>query len=87
MSEAKSNNYQQEQTIFTDLWNIYKHYKNISTEKEWEQFINETNLLFKNKYSGTSHEEMFRDLLQDIMKQLERNYQQIKRMELINEKK
>lgn len=70
----EQNTYKQEQEIFTDLWIIYKKYKNISTEKEWEDFISETNLMFKNKYSNTSHEEMFRDLFQDITKQLERNY-------------
>ncbi len=74
-----NNDYQQEQAIFTDLWNIYKKYKNISTDPEWEQYVSETNQLFVGKYKGTSHEEMFRDLLQDITKQLERNYKQVNR--------
>lgn len=79
MESKQPNDYQQEQSIFNDLWFIYKKYKNISTESEWDQFVNEIDKLFKRKYSGTSHEEMFRDLLQDITKQLERNYHQIKK--------
>jgi hypothetical protein len=74
MKQPTIDQIKQEQSIFTDLWNIYKKYCNISTESEWEQFVKETNFLSKNKYSGTTHEEMFRDLLQAIISQLERNY-------------
>ena len=70
--------YKQEQAIFTDLWTVYKKYKNISTELEWEEYVSEMDQLFKQKYKGTTHEEMFRDLLQDITRQLERNYKQAK---------
>lgn len=74
MKQPTIDQIKQEQSIFTDLWKLYKQYKYISLEPEWEQFISETDFLFKNKYSGTTHEEMFRDLLQAIISQLERNY-------------
>lgn len=68
-----NNDYKQEQAIFTDLWNVYKKYKNISTDEEWKQYVSETDQMFKEKYKGTGKEEMFRDLFTDITKQLERN--------------
>ena len=69
----------QEQSIFTDLWNIYKKYKNVSDDTEWDKYILETDLLFNNKYKGSSHEEMFRDMLLDITKQLERNQKEMRK--------
>lgn len=62
-----------EQAVFTDLWSIYKKYFHVSTDEDWDRFIQETDHLYKSKYIGTKHEAMFRDLLQDIIKQLERS--------------
>lgn len=73
MKSATLDQVKQEQAIFTDLWNIYKQYKNVQTDEEWELYLFDTNDLYASKYIGTQHEEMYRDLLQDITKQLERN--------------
>ena len=73
MESATLDQVKQEQSIFTDLWNIYKKYKYVSTTTEWEYYIYEVEQLFQSKYIGTEHEMMYRDLLQDITKQLERN--------------
>jgi hypothetical protein len=74
MKQPTIDQIKQEQSIFTDLWNIYKKYCNISTESEWEQFVDETNKLFTGKYLRTEKEQLFRDLLQSIISQLEQNY-------------
>lgn len=74
MESAKIEEVKQEQAIFTDLWNIYKKYYNASTDQEWQQFVNETDNLYKTKYKGTDHEQLFRDILSDIIKQLERRF-------------
>lgn len=79
MENKEKDNYKQEQAIFTDLWNIYKQYKNISTDEEWKKYVSETDQMFKEKYKGTDKEEMFRDLYLDITKQLERNQKEAKR--------
>ena len=63
-----------EQAIFTDLWNIYKKYANISKETEWDDFIVEMDKLFNQKYKGSEKEKMFREMLLAITNQLERNY-------------
>ena len=63
-----------EQAIFTDLWNIYKRYANISADEEWEMFVNETGRLFTEKYKGSDKEKLFYDLLLTITNQLDRNY-------------
>ena len=63
-----------EQAIFTDLWNIYKKYANISADEEWETFINETGRLFTEKYKSSDREKLFREMLLTITNQLERNY-------------
>lgn len=73
MKSATLDQVKQEQAIFTDLWNIYKQYKYIKSDEEWELYLFDTNDLYMSKYIGTQHEEMYRDLLQDITKQLERN--------------
>jgi hypothetical protein len=73
METATLDQVKQEQAIFTDLWNIYKQYKNITTDEDWKKYVAETDQLFKTKYKGTEKEEMFRDLFLDITKQLERN--------------
>ena len=63
-----------EQAIFTDLWNIYKKYANISTDDECETFVNETGRLFTEKYKGSDKEKLFREMWLAITNQLERNY-------------
>ena len=63
-----------EQAIFTDLWNIYKKYANISKETEWDDFIVEMDKLFNQKYKGSDRAKMFREMLLAITNQLERNY-------------
>ena len=63
-----------EQAIFTDLWNIYKKYANISKETEWDDFIVEMGKLFNQKYKGSGKEKLFREMLLAITNQLERNY-------------
>ena len=73
MESATLDQVKQEQSIFTDLWNIYKQYKYIKSDLEWDNYISDTDKLYKSKYIGTEHEMMYRDLLQDITKQLERN--------------
>ena len=73
MESATLDQVKQEQSIFTDLWNIYKKYKYIKSDEEWELYLFDTNDLYMSKYIGTEHEMMYRDLLQDITKQLERN--------------
>lgn len=74
MESAKIEEVKQEQSIFTDLWSIYKKYYNASTDQEWQQFINETDNLYKTKYKGIDNEQLFRDILSDIIKQLERKF-------------
>ena len=74
METANIEQVKQEQAIFTDLWNIYKKYANISTDDEWETFINETGRLFTEKYKSSDREKLFREMLLTITNQLERNY-------------
>ena len=74
MKPAEITEVKQEQEIFTDLWNTYKKYYNATTDQEWEQFVNDMDVLFKEKYKDTTHEELFRDILSDIIKQLERRH-------------
>ena len=74
METANIEQIKTEQAIFTDLWNIYKKYANISTDDEWETFINETGRLFTEKYKGSDKEKLFREMLLAITNQLERNY-------------
>lgn len=73
MESSTLDQVKQEQAIFTDLWNIYKKYKFVSTDLEWGNYIFDTEKLYQDKYKCTVHEEMYRDLLIDITKQLERN--------------
>ena len=74
METANIEQVKQEQAIFTDLWNIYKKYANISKETEWDDFIVEMDKLFNQKYKGSDREKMFREMLLAITNQLERNY-------------
>ena len=74
MQTANIEQIKQEQAIFTDLWNIYKKYANISADDEWETFINETGRLFTEKYKSSDREKLFREMLLTITNQLERNY-------------
>ena len=74
MQIANIEQVKQEQAIFTDLWNIYKKYANISADEEWEMFINETGRLFTEKYKSSDREKLFREMLLTITNQLERNY-------------
>ena len=74
MQTANIEQVKQEQAIFTDLWNIYKKYANISKETEWDDFIVEMDKLFNQKYKGSDKEKMFREMLLAITNQLERNY-------------
>ena len=74
METANIKQVKQEQAIFTDLWNIYKKYANISKETEWDGFITEMDKLFNQKYKGSGREKMFREMLLAVTNQLERNY-------------
>ena len=74
METAKIEQIKTEQAIFTDLWNIYKKYANISTADECETFANETGRLFTEKYKGSDKEKLFREMWLAITNQLERNY-------------
>ena len=74
MQIANIEQVKQEQAIFTDLWNIYKKYANISKETEWDDFIAEMDKLFNQKYKGSDKEKMFHEMLLTITNQLERNY-------------
>ena len=72
MKPAEITEVKQEQEIFTDLWNTSKKYYYVTTVQQWEHFVYEMDMLFKGKYKDTKHEELFRDILSDIIKQLER---------------
>ena len=74
MKTADISEVKQEQSIFTDLWNIFKKYYHATTDEEWQQFVDETDNLYKTKYKDTEHESMFRDILTDITNQLERKH-------------
>ena len=74
METANIEQVKQEQAIFTDLWNIYKKYANISKETEWDDFIVEMDKLFNQKYKGSDKEKMFREMLLAITNQLEKNH-------------
>ena len=74
METANIEQVKQEQAIFTDLWNIYKKYANISEETEWDDFIVEMDKLFNQKYKGSDRAKLFREMLLAITNQLERNY-------------
>ena len=74
METANIEQVKQEQAIFTDLWNIYKKYANISKETEWDDFIVEMDKLFNQKYKGSDRAKMFREMLLAVTNQLERNY-------------
>ena len=74
MQTANIEQVKREQAIFTDLWNTYKKYANISKETEWDGFIVEMDKLFNQKYKCSDREKMFREMLLAITNQLERNY-------------
>ena len=63
-----------EQEVFTDLWNVFKKFYHATTDDEWQQFVKETDKMYKEKYKGKQNEELFRDVLSDIIKHLERRF-------------
>ena len=74
MESATIEEVKAEQAIFTDLWNVFKKFYHATTDDEWQQFVNETDKMYKEKYKGKEHEQLFRDILSDIIKHLERRF-------------
>lgn len=74
MKPATIDEVRTEQEIFTDLWNVFKKFYHATTDDEWQQFVNETDKMYKEKYKSKKDEELFRDVLSDIIKHLERRF-------------
>ena len=76
MKPVKLDQIKQEQKIFTDTWSLYKKYTNISTEKDWEEFIQEADSII-NSHKGY-HKKFLKDMIISATNQLERNYKENK---------
>lgn len=74
MEQVSIDQIKQEQKIFTDTWNLYKKYANISTEKDWEEFIQEADSII-NSHKGY-HKKFLKDMIMSVTNQLERNYKE-----------
>jgi hypothetical protein len=62
-----------EQSIFTDLWNLYKKYCHCETEADFDGLLAETDRL-ESKYKGTELNSFFLAMELAVVNQIEKNY-------------
>lgn len=78
MSEVDVSQIKLEQSIFTDLWNLYKKYCHCETQADFDGLINESNKLSL-KYKGTGLNSLFIQMQLAVINQIERNYKNAKK--------
>lgn len=78
MNEIDITKIKLEQSIFTDLWNLYKKYSHCETEADFDGLLNESNKLAP-KYKGTELNLLFIQMQLAVINQIERNYKNAKK--------
>jgi len=66
MTEVKAKDIPLEQQLFVDIWNICKKYYNASNDEDWQKFINETDVVYKEKYKNTACDKMCVDMVSSL---------------------
>lgn len=73
MDKVDINTIKLEQSIFTDLWNLYKKYCHCETEADFDGLLTESNKLTP-KYKGTELNSFFLAMELAVINQIEKNY-------------